>query len=113
MRGRFRLGLAIGVRSLIRPACSNCSRALDSAEGSTGSDVRSWALAAKECWLRLWVAVGGVLDSGGEMGVGVAMPSSMRAVASAASVVSPVAMAVVEGCEGRWAIYMPAEYGAA
>lgn len=41
IRGRFRLGLAVGVRSLTRPACSNCSRAFDRAEGSIGSEFRS------------------------------------------------------------------------
>jgi hypothetical protein len=53
IRGRFRLGLAVGVRSLTRPACSKCSKALDKADGSTGSEFRSWLVVSNEAWLRL------------------------------------------------------------
>jgi hypothetical protein len=99
IRGRFRLGLAVGVRALTRPACSNCSSALCSAEASIGSDVvRSCALAANTAWLRLWEAVGGVLDSGGEIKVGVAMPSSICAIDVATSSVLSCAMVAIALC---------------
>ena len=70
IRGLFRLGLAIGVRSRALPACSKSFSAFDSADASTGSELRL------RLWLRLCVAVGGVFDSGGEISVGVAAPSS-------------------------------------
>jgi hypothetical protein len=76
MRCRLRLGLAVGVRSLTLPACSKCSNARDNAAGSTGSEFRSRVPEANSSWLRLWVAVGGVLDSGGEMSVGVKTSST-------------------------------------
>lgn len=84
MRGRFRLGLAVGVRSLTRPACSICPSAFVNAAASIGSELRSSGLEGK-IWLRLCEAVGGVLDSGGDIRVGVAMPSSTCAFVAAAS----------------------------
>jgi len=62
---------------------------------STGAEFRSWMLTD---WLRLWVAVGGVLDSGGEISVGVAVPSSVRAPGAALSPISTRTMAVIEVC---------------
>lgn len=70
MRGLLRLGLAIGVLSRALPACSKSFSAFDSADASTGSELRL------RLWLRLCEAVGGVFDSGGEISVGVAAPSS-------------------------------------
>ena len=84
MRGRFRLGLAVGVRSLTRPACSMCPRAFVNAAASIGSELRSSGLEGK-IWLRLCEAVGGVFDSGGDISVGVAAPSSVCACAAAVS----------------------------
>lgn len=91
MRGRLRLGLVVGVRSLVLPACSKCSSAFDNADASTASEVPS-------SWLRLWEAVGGVFDSGGDMSAGVAVSWFVwsGAVAVAVAVVV-VAIAVVAG----------------
>lgn len=73
-----------------RPARSKCSKALLKAEASTGSELRS---CAKSAWLRLWVAVGGVLDSGGEMSAGV-RASSTRSVVATGTRVSSDAIAM-------------------
>jgi hypothetical protein len=70
IRGLLRLGLAIGVLSRALPACSKSFSAFDSADASTGSELRLID------WLRLCEAVGGVFDSGGEISAGVAAPSS-------------------------------------
>jgi hypothetical protein len=102
IRGRFRLGLAVGVRSLTRPACSMCPSAFDSAAASIGSELLSWVAVGKAFWLRLWVAVGGVLDSGGEIRVGVAMSSSRCAFAVAASPESSRAIAMDALYRDRW-----------
>jgi hypothetical protein len=103
IRGRFRLGLAVGVRSLTRPACSSCSRAFDSIDESTGSEFRSCVLEPKADLLRLCVAVGGVLDSGGEISVGVAIPLSACAATSPTASISSLAMAmVVLCCNGQY-----------
>lgn len=99
VRGRLRLGLAVGVRSLARPALPICSSAFERVAESTGSEFRSWMLTD---WLRLWVAVGGVFDSGGEIRVGVAIPSSASAAAVALSPSSTRTMAVGLICyDGR------------
>jgi hypothetical protein len=110
MRGLLRLGLVVGVRSLVLPACSKCSSAFDSADASIGSEVPS-------SWLRLWEAVGGVFDSGGEMSAGVATSFSVcwgagadvgavaaaAAAAAAAAFVFPRAMLVdALGCAEWW-----------
>jgi hypothetical protein len=106
MRGLLRLGLVVGVRSLVLPACSKCSSAFDSADASIGSEVPS-------SWLRLWEAVGGVFDSGGEMSAGVATSFSVCsgagadvgavAAAAAAAFVFPRAMLVnALGCAEWW-----------
>ena len=58
-----------------------------------GSELRLSFLEAKD-WLRLCEAVGGVLDSGGEIKVGVAVSSSLGAVAAAVSPGSSRAMAM-------------------
>jgi hypothetical protein len=88
----------VGVRSLTRPACSSCSKALESTEESTGSEFRSCALGPMMDWLRLCAAVGGVLDSGGEMRVGVAIPSSACAVSPPPTPISSRAMLVIALC---------------
>ncbi len=63
----FRLGLAPGVLSLLRPASSKFFRALLKAPASTGSDpALSMPLVLCPFTDRLPVPVGGVLDSGGE-----------------------------------------------
>lgn len=50
-------------------------------------------------WLRLWEAVGGVLDSGGDISVGVAMSSSGCIFAVAASLEWPRAIVTsAPGC---------------
>jgi hypothetical protein len=88
----------VGVRSLTRPACSSCSKALESTEESTGSEFRSCALGPMMDWLRLCAAVGGVLDSGGEMRVGVAIPSSALAASPPPTPISSRAMVVIALC---------------
>ena len=101
VRGRLRLGLAVGVRSLCRPAFSSCSRARERVEESTGSEFRSYVLESNADWLRLWVAVGGVFDSGGEINVGVAMPSPACEAITAPSPISSRAMLMTARCCDR------------
>lgn len=107
IRGRFRLGLAVGVRSLTRPACSMCPSAFVSAAASIGSELRSSVLEGKVL-LRLWEAVGGVFDSGGEINVGVAMSSWACAFVAAAAaeprrtiVLNALCYDVCD-CAGQW-----------
>jgi hypothetical protein len=100
MRGRFRLGLAcVGVRSLTRPACSIWPSAFWRAAASIGSELAWRMLEESIFWLRLWVAVGGVLDSGGEIKVGVA--ASCSACASAETVSPALSRAIAMGALGR------------
>jgi hypothetical protein len=96
IRGLLRLGLAIGVLSRTLPACSKSLSALESADASTGSELRL------RVWLRLCVAVGGVFDSGGEMSAGVAMPSSICSVSVDCSTASRRAMLLDALCRDRW-----------
>ena len=68
----FLLGLAPGVRSLALPESSNSLSALLKALALIGSDP---ARSAPFALPRLPVAVGGVLESGGEANVGVCFSS--------------------------------------
>jgi hypothetical protein len=78
IRGRFRTGLDVGVRSLL-PACSNSSNALLTADESTGSECRSVIADAPAVCVLFDLSVGGVLLSGGDISEGVmGMPSAVR-----------------------------------
>lgn len=67
-----------------------------------GSEFRSCASVPNAAWFRLWDAVGGVFDSGGDIKVGVVTSASACAVAGAVVASAISSRAMVRMCGVFW-----------